>query len=43
MKKFKNIKKHYIISEIVEELYKQKFKIISFNKSKKISSYKKKK
>ena len=42
-KNLKNIKKHYIISEIVEELYKQKFKIISFNKSKKISSYKKKK
>ena len=35
-KNLKDIKSHYILSEIVNELYKQKFKIISLYKPKKI-------
>ena len=42
-KNLKNIKKHFILSEIVEELYEQKYKIIFLSKFKKISALKEKK
>ncbi len=42
-KNLKNIKKHFILSEIVTELYNRKYKIISLSKPKTSSSHKEKK